>query len=180
VELNELVMLFVIGIIVSIMVLPILFLKNRKLSKSAKILYSAKINRKMDIEYRNRIIYFILAVNLIILVRNVMSSVSNDYISILISNALTLLCILSLVAVLILINRSAKKRNLKEVQITDKGIMAKNVLIYPWTDFKGYLKKGKHIALRFKYLYWIMGDIYLLNDDGKVENIIKRYLRKLD
>ena len=35
-ELNELAMLFVIGIIVSIIVLPILFLKNRKLSKSAK------------------------------------------------------------------------------------------------------------------------------------------------
>jgi hypothetical protein len=60
-ELNELAMLFVIGIIVSIIVLPILFLKNRKLSKSAKILCSAKINKKMDIKYRNRIIYFILA-----------------------------------------------------------------------------------------------------------------------
>lgn len=179
-ELNELAVLFVIGIIVGSIVLPILFLKNRKLSKSAKILCSAKINKKMNIKFNNRVIYFILAVNLMIFIRNVLSSTDTSNISILISNALTLLAILGLIVCIILINRSAKKRNLKEVQITDKGIMIKNVLIYFLNNFKGYLKKGEHIALRFKYLHWIMGDVYLLNDDGKVENIIKRYLRKLD
>ena len=82
--------------------------------------------------------------------------------------------------VLILINHSVKKKELtEEVQITDKGIMVKNVLVYPWTNFKGYLKKGEHIALRFKYLHWIMGDVYLLNDDGKVENIVKNHLKEI-
>ena len=133
--------------------------KNIELTKSAKILCRAKINRKMDIKYGNRVIYFILALNLMILVRNIISSVGNDYISILISNALILLAILGLVVGIVLISRSAKKNELTdEVQITDKGIMSKNdVLIYPWTDFKGYLKKGEYIALRLKYLYWIMG-----------------------
>ena len=110
----------------------------------------------MDIKYRNRVIYFILALNLMILVRNIISSVGNDYMSILISNALILLAILGLVVGIVLISRSAKKK-LTEVRITDKGIISKNVLIYPWTDFKGYLKKGEYIALRLKYLYWIMG-----------------------
>ena len=177
----------IIEVYLGIVVISLIFLmsliiilsrkKNIELTKSAKILCRAKINRKMDIKYGNRVIYFILALNLMILVRNIISSVGNDYMSILISNALILLAILGLVVGIVLISRSAKKK-LTEVRITDKGIISKNVLIYPWTDFKGYLKKGEYIALRLKYLYWIMGDVYLLNN-REVENIIKTYLKEI-
>jgi hypothetical protein len=180
----------IIEVYLGIVVISLIFLmsliiilsrkKNIELTKSAKILCDGKINRKMNIKLYYGILYLAIAVNMMIFIRNAMTSNTYDYLAILHQNALTLLAILVLVVSMISLNRSAKKKELtEEVQITDKGIMSKNdVLIYPWTDFKGYLKKGEYIALRLKYLYWIMGDVYLLNN-REVENIIKTYLKEI-
>jgi hypothetical protein len=158
----------IIEVYLGIVVISLIFLmslviilsrkKNMELSKSAKILCNCKINRKMNTKFIYGIFCLVIAVNLMTSIRNT-------------------IVILILAIIMILLSRSAKKK-LTEVQITDKGIISKNVLIYPWTDFKGYLKKGEYIALRLKYLYWIMGDVYLLNNK-EVENIIKTYLKEI-
>lgn len=65
------------------------------------------------------------------------------------------------------------------MQISDKGILNNKRLVWYWDNFKGYLKKGKYIVLRPKYIYCLAGDVYLLNE-GELENSIKDYLKELN
>ncbi|MDK2789525.1 MAG: hypothetical protein PWP15_32 [Methanothermococcus sp.] len=151
--------------------------KFKKISKTANILYNAKMNRKLNLKSNRKIIYFALIFNLIILIRNIMEYYHGS--EVVLSVVLNFGAVVILVFSILVLEHAVNKKKFIEVQISDKGILSNKKLVWCWNNFKGYLKKGEYVVLRPKYIAWVVGDIYLLNE-GELENIIKNYLKEMD
>ena len=170
--------------------------KNMELSKSAKILCNTKMKLKMDSKYDIIAKYFPLALYL-----NIWGSLlyRNHNEGDIIAFIFTSISIGLILIFLHICNKHAKRKskygskntNLKknklievikfddfvDVQITDKGIMLKNMVNWRWNRFKGYSKDGNCLILIPKYS-WFEPYVYLFNS-GRLENIIKTYLKEI-
>jgi hypothetical protein len=190
-----------LGLAVGLLLFLIVFVviksrKNMELSKSAKILSNTKMKLKMGSKYDIIAKYFPLVLYLIIWGSSLYRNHNEGDIIAFIFTSISIGLILIFLHIC---NKHARKNrknknvslsvgnkpfievikfdDFVDVQITDKGIMFKNMVNWRWNRFKGYSKDSNCLILIPKYP-WFEPYVYLLNS-GRLENIIKTYLREI-
>jgi len=187
-ELYELITLLIVGIAISSILLPIIFLKNRRLSKSAKILCESRIKLK-NRSNSNLIIRYMIVIYCIAFWIPILYEPHSE--GDIISFGITLILMVLIIVILHrYVNKSRKTTDVSkksfeiigfddytDAKITDKGIMIKNMIWKRWDNFKGYLLDKNHVVLVPKYS-WIEPHVYIL-DEGDVLDVVKHYLKEI-